>query len=76
MGGYVSNSTTQPIYSSSSTTDNNNNQDMLLLIGEALNKLNTHLDNGIKASAFINDQTIVDFNDRSQFLDEIKKSSS
>ena len=76
MGGYVSNSTTQPIYSSSSTTDNNNNQDMFLLIGEALNKLNTHLDNGIKASAFINDQTIVDFNDRSQFLDEIKKSSS
>ena len=76
MGGYVSNSTTQPIYASSNSTDNNNNQDLLLLFGEALNKLNNHLDNGIKASAFINDQTIVDLNDRSQFLDEIKKSSS
>lgn len=76
MGGYVSNTSSQPIYASSNSTDNNNNQDLLLLFGEALNKLNNHLDNGIKASAFINDQTIVDFNDRSQFLDEIKKSSS
>ena len=68
-GGYVGQTTT----AANITTINNNagNSEITLQILMSLNKLNGHLDNGIKAEAKIGDNTIVKFNDRSDYLKSI-----
>jgi len=45
--------------------------DMLMQVAQSLNRLNNHLDNGIKAGTKIGDETIVKFDDRNNYLKSI-----
>jgi TP901 family phage tail tape measure protein len=42
---------------------------------QAINKLNSLLESGIKADAYVGDQTIIDFEKRQQYLKQIEKQS-
>lgn len=70
-GGYVGTSTNSiPTYSKSDNTQNVY-AEMMLQVANTLNRLNNHLDNGIKAEARIGDKTIVDFEERQEYLKNI-----
>ncbi len=68
-GGYVGQTTTAQ--SVSKNTGNANTTDSMSYLLATLDRLNNHLDNGIKADAHIGDKAIVDLDIRKTYLDNI-----
>ena len=70
-GGYIGSTSTQaPIFKHQDNTKDIYG-DMMIQVANTLNRLNDHLDVGIKSEAKIGDNTIVKFNERNDYLKSI-----